>query len=250
LTIVNATADAAITAPSPTATIPAWTNNPGRSRQSRASVTYPKPPGSLTSGECVGAGVRQYRGMPTHVALLRGINVGGRNRVTMADLREVVTSLGHTDVATYIQSGNVVFTSKDAHTRALAAALEQAIAGALTVRPRVVVLSRNELAQVIADNPFPDETNPKCLHAAFRSEEPGPGEVTAVAAALQRAREKGSRDEAQVVGRTLFLRTPDGLGRSELAAQLARAGGALADLASATTRNWATVHKLLALCDT
>ena len=54
----------------------------------------------------------------------------------------------------------------------------------------------------------------------------------------------------QVVGRTLFLRTPDGLGRSELAAQLARAGGALADLASATTRNWATVHKLLALCDT
>jgi uncharacterized protein (DUF1697 family) len=160
--------------------------------------------------------------VPTHVALLRGINVGGRNRVTMADLREVVTSLGHTDVATYIQSGNVVFTSKDAHTRALAAALEQAIAGALTVRPRVVVLSRNELAQVIADNPFPDETNPKCLHAAFRSEEPGPGEVTAVAAALQRAREKGSRDEAG--GRAHPVPAHPGRPRAQRAGRTTRPG--------------------------
>lgn len=188
--------------------------------------------------------------VPTHVALLRGINVGGRNRLAMADLRNVVTSLGHTDVATYIQSGNVVFTSKEADTTALAAALERAIAEALTVAPRVVVLSRNELAQVIADNPFPDETNPKCLHAVFRSEDMGPGEFAAVATALQRAREKGSRDEAQVVGRTLFLRTPDGLGRSELATQLARSGGALGGLVSATMRNWATVRRLLALCDT
>jgi uncharacterized protein (DUF1697 family) len=52
--------------------------------------------------------------VPTHVALLRGINVGGRNRVAMAALREVVEGLGHTGVATYIQSGNVVFTSEEA----------------------------------------------------------------------------------------------------------------------------------------
>src|SRR5664280_2156271 len=65
--------------------------------------------------------------VPTHVALLRGINVGGRNRVAMADLREVVTSLGHTEVTTYVQSGNVVFTSPDADTGALVAALEQRI---------------------------------------------------------------------------------------------------------------------------
>ena len=56
--------------------------------------------------------------MPTHIALLRGINVGGRNRVAMADLREVVLGLGHTEVATYIQSGNVVFTSEEADTAA------------------------------------------------------------------------------------------------------------------------------------
>jgi uncharacterized protein (DUF1697 family) len=188
--------------------------------------------------------------MPTHAALLRGINVGGRNKVAMADLREIVTSLGHTDVATYIQSGNVVFTSTEADTGVLAAALERAIADALGVAPRVVVVSRRELAQVIADNPYPGETNPKCLHAVFRSDDMGADEVAAVAAAVQRARDKGSRDEAQVVGRTLYLRTPDGLGRSELAAQLSRSGGALNAGAAGTARNWATVSKLLTLCDT
>lgn len=187
--------------------------------------------------------------MPTHVALLRGINVGGRNRVAMAELREVVTSLGNTDVATYIQSGNVVFTSAETDTTLLAAALERAIAGSLGVRPRVVVLSRDELSQVVADNPFPDETNPKCLHAAFRSEEVGPDETAAIDAAVRRAEEKGSRDEARVVGRTLFLRTPDGLGRSELAAQLSRSAGALGAQGAGTARNWATVRKLLAMCD-
>jgi len=80
--------------------------------------------------------------MPTHVALLRGINVGGRNRVAMADLREVVLGLGHTEVATYIQSGNVVFTSEEADTATIAAALERAIAEHLGVQPKVIVLTR------------------------------------------------------------------------------------------------------------
>lgn len=186
--------------------------------------------------------------MPTHVALLRGINVGGRNRVAMADLRSVVTSLAHTDVATYIQSGNVVFTSPESDTTAIAAALERAIAGSLSVRPRVVVLSCDELSQVVAGNPYPDETNHKCLHVAFTSEQIEPDQLATIAAAAQRATNKGSRDEATVFGRTLFLHTPDGLGRSELAAQLARAGGPLAAAGSATVRNWATVTKLLAMC--
>ncbi|MGH3547539.1 MAG: DUF1697 domain-containing protein [Pseudonocardiaceae bacterium] len=185
---------------------------------------------------------------PTHVALLRGINVGGRNRVAMADLRTVVASLAHTNVTTYIQSGNVVFTSAQTDTSAIAAALQRAIAESLSVRPRVVVLSRAELSQVVRDNPYPDETNPRCLHAAFTSEQIGPDQLAAVATAQQRAIGKGSRDEATVVGRTLFLHTPDGIGRSELAAQLARTAGPLAAAGSATVRNWATVTKLLAMC--
>jgi uncharacterized protein (DUF1697 family) len=181
--------------------------------------------------------------MPRYVALLRGINVGGRNKVAMADLRQVTASLGHTDIATYIQSGNVVFTSSQNVTTRLADAMEREIARQLGVQPAVVVLSAADLAQVIADNPFPDEASPKCLHAVFRRDELSPEAIAAVTAARQRASGKGSRDEAVVVGRTLFLHTPDGLGRSELAAQLARSSAQ----AAGTARNWATVTKLMSM---
>ena len=183
--------------------------------------------------------------MPTHVALLRGINVGGRNRVAMAALREVVESLGHTDVATYIQSGNVVFTSAETGPATLAATLEEAIGGQLGVRPKVVVLSCRALARVVADNPFPQQDNPRLVHVVFWNGPLGPEEVAAVDAARRRSRELGSRDEAQVEGSTLYLHTPDGFGRSELAAQLTRMGGGRT---AGTARNWATVRKLLAMC--
>ncbi len=186
--------------------------------------------------------------VPTYVALLRGINVGGRNKVAMADLRALMVRLGHTDVETYIQSGNVVFTSGDSDSTTLAAALERAIADTLDVRSKVVVISRAELAQVIVDNPYPEETNPRCLHAVFGVGEIGFDGVAALAAAEERARAKGSRDEAQLVGGTLFLRTPDGVGRSELVAQLSRAAAARTGYSAGTARNWATVCKLLELC--
>jgi uncharacterized protein (DUF1697 family) len=183
--------------------------------------------------------------MPRYVALLRGINVGGRNKVAMADLRQVAASLGHTEVATYIQSGNIVFTSPDTSVTSLADALELQIARSLAVRPAVVVLSRAGLAQVIADNPFLGETNPRCLHAVFQRQEMTPDAIAAIAAAQQSARAKGSLDEAIVVGQTLFLHTPDGLGRSELAVQLARTSGQT----TGTARNWATVTRLMAMLD-
>jgi uncharacterized protein (DUF1697 family) len=163
----------------------------------------------------------------------------------MADLRQVAASLGHTGVATYIQSGNLVFTSPDTSVTSLADALEREIARRLAVQPAVVVLSGADLGRVIADNPFPGETSPRCLHAVFRREEMTPDALAAIAAAQQSARAKGSRDEAVVVGRTLFLRTPDGLGRSELAVQLARS----ADQAAGTARNWATVTRLMAMVE-
>ena len=87
--------------------------------------------------------------MASHVALLRGINVGGRNKVPMADLREVVTSLGHTGVTTYIQSGNVLFSTADTDTGKLAAAVESAISERFGIWSSVVVLSRGELAEVL-----------------------------------------------------------------------------------------------------
>ena len=183
--------------------------------------------------------------MPTHVALLRGINVGGHNRVPMPELRALMTELGHTDVATYIQSGNAVFTSQGADTGQLADELEQAIAGRLDVSCGVVVITRDEFQQVIDDNPFPAEDNPKALHAVFRRAELTEAEQAKVAEARGRAQAKGCEDEAVIVGRTMFLHTPNGLGRSELSAQLSRTAASKAG----TARNWATVHKLRAMLD-
>jgi uncharacterized protein (DUF1697 family) len=187
--------------------------------------------------------------MRTHVALLRGINVGGAAKLAMTDLREIVAALGHDDIATYIQSGNVVFTSPQTDTAALADDLEREIASRTSVQPSVVVLTRDQLARVIADNPYPGEGNPKFLHAVFRRTPMTPPEQSAVAAAQERALAKGSQDEATVIGATLYLHTPGGLGRSELAAQLSRAGGAMGARSGGTARNWATVTKLMSMLD-
>ena len=183
--------------------------------------------------------------MPTHVALLRGINLGPHKRVAMPALRALVASLGHTDVATYIASGNVVFTARDAG-GAPAADLERAIAAELGVSCRVVVLTCAELARAVADNPYPDEPDPKRVHAFFLTAEPDGAAREHVAQAQERAAAKGSRDEAAIVGRVLYLHTPDGFGRSELAAELSK--GAKRNPAEGTARNWATVTRLLAMC--
>jgi uncharacterized protein (DUF1697 family) len=181
--------------------------------------------------------------MPRYLALLRGINVGGRNKVAMTDLRDIATALGHTEVATYIQSGNLLFSSSGTDATSIADALETEIAARLGVRPAVVVLSGRDLAQVIRDNPFPTEANPKCLHAVFRRDVVDEDGIAAVGAAVEQARKAGSRDDATVVGRTLFLHTPDGFGRSEVAAVLARSKVQSAG----TARNWATVTKLMSM---
>jgi len=194
--------------------------------------------------------------VPTHVALLRGVNNLGGKKVAMAELRAVVTSLGHTDVMTYIQSGNVLFTPSPtcgntgggADAAALAAELEQAIAAGIGVRARAVVLPREELARCVRDNPYPGQLDPKMLHAVFLPEAPGPSLAEWLADAERQVRAKGSRDQAQVLGRTVYLHTPDGYPPSELRRVLAKAGGPTSARAAGTARNWATVTRLLQLC--
>jgi len=190
--------------------------------------------------------------MASHVALLRGINVGGRNKVPMADLREVVTSLGHTDVSTYIQSGNVLFSTADTDTAKLAAALESAIEDRFGIWSSVVVLSRDDLAGVLAANPYPDEPNPKLVHVVFLNATPASDLLTRISAAGDAVAAKGSRDTVQAAGRALFLHTPDGFGTSELAQNvfkiIAPPKNKKPGLA-ATARNWATATKLLSLCE-
>src|SRR5579859_3065124 len=186
--------------------------------------------------------------------------------VAMAQLKEVVTSLGHADVTTYIQSGNVLFTPRPVtlrpvtarpadgqtlartDTAALAAELERAIADRIGVRARAVVLSGEELARCVRDNPYPHETNPRLLHAVFLPDMPGPGLVGWVADAERQVRANGSRDAAQLLGRTVYLHTPDGYPGSELRRVLARAGGPNSAAVAGTARNWVTVSRLVELC--
>lgn len=188
--------------------------------------------------------------MATHVALLRGINLGGRNKVAMADLRAVVGELGHTDVSTYIQSGNVLFVAApDTDTSTMALAMTEAIAAKLGVTAPVVVLSRDELARVVLGNPFPGEPDPRRVHAVLLSGTPGRDLLDRIDAAAAESAAKGAHDSVRAGERTLYLHTPGGYGTSDLAAALLRIVSSSKAGVTGTARNWATVTKLLSLCD-
>jgi uncharacterized protein (DUF1697 family) len=171
------------------------------------------------------------------VALLRGVNVGGRSSLAMADLRAVVESCGHRDVRTYIQSGNVVFTTSKRSPDAVAKELEAAIAKATSVHPDVVVRTRAQLAKVVDANPFLRQgEDEKHLHAVFMK----PGGPKAKLPDLDRF----APEEAAVVGTECFLLLPGGIGNSKLAAALSRQKGPVG-----TARSWRTVKKLLDMAD-
>ena len=172
------------------------------------------------------------------IALLRGINIGPRQRVSMPELRELIEGLGYTNVETLVQSGNVVFTSRAAPAT-LEKKLEQEIEQHLGVDPAVVVRTRDELAAAIEANPFEVPPNPKDLHVTFLS-----GEPDADAREKLEATDFGV-DRLAFAGREIYVLYEDGMGRSELAKQLARAKLG----AAATDRNWNTVTTLLEMCD-
>ena len=116
-----------------------------------------------------------------------------------------------------------------------------------------MVLTRDELAKVLRDNPYPDETNPKLVHVVFLNSAPSQDLLDRIRAAESAAAAKGGRDTFTVIGPALFVHTPDGFGTSELAQSVFRIIGAPAtqkkEAIAATARNWATATKLLALCD-
>lgn len=187
--------------------------------------------------------------MATHVALLRGINLGGRNKVAMTDLRTLVGELGHADVSTYIQSGNVLFTAaEDADCAEAGRAMTEAIAAKLGVTAPVVVVTREELGQIHAANPFPGERDPKRVHAVVLSAPPGPELTAKLDAAVAQAAAKGDPATVTAVGRTLYLHTPAGYGRSDLAAAVLRIVSSPKAGVTGTARNWSTMTKLLELC--
>ena len=118
------------------------------------------------------------RSRTTYVALLRGVNVGGRNRLAMADLRAILESLGHAHVRTYIQSGNAIFTTdasgEAGSETALASTIRAGIADRVGLEVDVIVRSRDDLAEALAAVPF-RAADPKRLLIAFLAETPSEG---------------------------------------------------------------------------
>lgn len=178
--------------------------------------------------------------MPRYVALLRGVNVGGV-RIAMTDLRAAVEGLGYTDAATYLQSGNVTFTA-DGRPEVLGGRIRTAIAASTGIDPLVIVLTAQEWHDVVAANPYPEETEPTRLHAVVAARDFTGDERNAALQVRDAVREAASGDDLTVIGRVVYLHLPDGMGRSKLAEKLGRskAAGQL----EATARNWRTVLAL------
>jgi uncharacterized protein (DUF1697 family) len=173
------------------------------------------------------------------VALLRGINLGSRNKIAMGDLRAAFEALGAQDVQTYVQSGNVVF-DPGAGTRPTAAALEERVAQDVGVRAPVLLRSAAELAEIVAENPFLARgADPAALHVTFLAEAPAAELVEALDPQV------GAPDELAVRSREVYVHCPGGYGRTKLTnAFLERRLRVVA-----TTRNWRTVTALRDLAD-
>lgn len=174
------------------------------------------------------------------VALFRGINVGGNNRLPMSDLSALLEGLGLSEVRTYIQSGNVVLCADDRDAapstgrRALAARIRDAIREAHGFAPHVLLLDADELRAAIRENPFPEaEPSPTSLHLFFLDTEPERPDLVV----LDALRADGER--FALLARRLYLHAPAGLGGSKLALKVERVLGV-----PATARNWNTIRRL------
>ena len=167
----------------------------------------------------------------TYVALLRGINLGSRNRVPMARLRELVAEQGATDVRTYIASGNVVFKSNEPAAK-LRSGIEQAIEREFNIRILVSVLTAADIEAVVKRNPYPKAT-PGSLHVAFA--------VTPLSMDDRKALEKLDYPPEELTpARTyVYLHLPGGFGRGQLNKALDKLVGK-----RVTVRNWRTVETL------
>jgi uncharacterized protein (DUF1697 family) len=174
--------------------------------------------------------------MARQVALLRGINVGPTTRVPMARLREVFGELGYSDIKTYVNSGNVVFSGRKAHHQRI----EDAVEAAFGWRIPIVLRTREELAAVVAADPLGDTaTNPSRYIVSFS------GHADPLDTSKMDGVTPGRNESYAIIGREAYMWLPDGVQNSPLAKAFTdrRFGHVL------TARNWRTVGKLLAMTE-
>jgi uncharacterized protein (DUF1697 family) len=168
-------------------------------------------------------------------ALLRGINVGGRSKVAMADLRRIAADLGLADVTTYVQSGNLVFTTRHGDVDEAISGLEAAIASEIGLEITVIARTAQRLAEVAAGHPFASaQIEHRMLHVVFLADRPTSDAVAALDS------DRSPPDRFEVRGDHIYLSYPGGSGRSKLSLDwFERELGV-----RGTARNWNTVTKL------
>ncbi len=171
-----------------------------------------------------------------HVAFLRGINVGGKNKLPMKDLSAVFVAAGCTEAETYIQSGNVICRVNSTLARKVPARVAVCISERFGYRIPVVMRSARELRDVVPGNPFlAAGADAGTLHVAFLADVPKPASIAALDAG------RCAPDEFAVRRREIYLRLPNGVGRSKLTN--AYFDAKLATIS--TVRNWRTVLTLI-----
>jgi uncharacterized protein (DUF1697 family) len=176
--------------------------------------------------------------MALQVALLRGINVAGHARIGMAELRTLFADLGHGEVVSYLQSGNVVFEPAAGSGQEVTARLEQRIAATFGVEVRVLLRTAAHLGAVLSGSPYLSrEGDPTKLHVTFLEQKPSPER----AGRLDIPR--GETATLTLAGREVYLHCPDGYGRTKLNNSFIERRLGVA----ATTRNWKTVIALHAM---
>lgn len=173
----------------------------------------------------------------THVALFRGINVGGKTVLPMSELVAALESLGARNVRTYIQSGNAVFRHDGSDGPHLSERIGAEIEKRRGFAPRVLLLAPGDIERTVAENPFPEaEADPKSLHVAFLASTPKAPDLKAL------DRLKAQSERYHLSPAAFYLHAPDGVGRSKLAASAEKLLGV-----PMTDRNWRTVLKILEL---
>ena len=183
-----------------------------------------------------GANLSAERGTEINVALLRGINVGGKNKLAMKDLAAMFVDAGCGDVRTYIQSGNVLFRAGPTLGEDIPSLISESILSRFGYRVPIVTRTARQLQEVVQANPFVEHSaEPDKLHVAFLSEIPDRTNVEALDA------HRSAPDEFAVLGREIYLYCPNGLARTKLTNNYFDSRLA----ATSTMRNWKTVLRLL-----
>ena len=173
----------------------------------------------------------------TYIALFRGINVGGKNKLPMKELVAILQQLGCSEIKTYIQSGNTVFHSPVEQPANLENSIAEAIKQHFGFSPQVLLLSQRDMEAALAANPFPDACSEgSTLHMFFLAESASTPNMQKLAAL------KKDSERFALHDRVFYLHAPDGIGRSKLAANVEKLLGV-----TVTARNGNTVCKILEL---